>query len=158
MRKILLAVFVILCFSLPMMAQDAGYENFAALGGSFNQYADPSIAGNLLYAQRLGADDSTYNFNFVDIVSKQEDTFKVATSVTFGLAQKMLTFGRAKVYVTTGVGFLAGDENLGYSWTGGGAVAIPLGKGFQFVPNVRFLKSSLTDFQPIFGLMLGWGH
>jgi len=127
------------------------------MGGSFNQYAEPSISGNLLYAQRLGLDDSTYNFNFVDIVSKNEDEFKVSTSVTFGVAQKMLTFGRAKVYVTTGVGFLAGDENLGYSWTGGGAVAIPLGHGFQVLPNIRFLKSSLTDFQGVFGLMIGWG-
>lgn len=157
MRKLLLLLFVLPLLAVPALAQDTGYENFAAIGASWNQYADPSVAGNLLYAQRLGADDSTYNFNFVDLVSKSEEEFSVSTSVTFGIAQKALTFGRAKVYVTTGVGFLAGDENLGYSWTGGGAVAIPLGHGFQFLPNVRFLKSSLTDFQGVFGFMIGWG-
>jgi len=150
-------LFFLTLLCVPCMAQEKGYENFVAAGASWNQYASPQIAGSLLYAKRLGADDSTYSFNYVDLISKNTEQFSTATSITAGIAQKLLVLGKAKVYGTTGVGIMAGGENIGYSWTAGGAVAIPLGKGFQVLPNVRVIKSSLTDFQAIYGLMIGWG-
>ena len=154
----LLMLFVVLMVA-PCMAQETnqGYENFAAMGASWNQYASPGIAGSLLYAKRLGDSDDTYSFSYVDLISKSQEQFSAATSITTGVAKKLLKFGKARVYGTTGVGLLAGGENIGYSWTAGGALAIPLGKGFQVLPNVRVIKSSLTDFHAIYGLMLGFG-
>jgi len=156
MKKLLLAI-AILFLAIPCLSQDQNYENFVAAGMSFNQHAEPNIAGNLLYAHKMNEEGSLYSFNFIDLVSKDKDKFIVGTSITAGIAKKLVEFGRAKVFGTTGVGILAGGENVGYSWTSGGAVVIPLGKGWQALPNIRIIKSSLTEFEGIYSFMLGWG-
>ena len=154
-----LAPFLFLaCLLAPPPARaEEGPEDFAAAGMGWNQYASPQLNGNLLYAHRAGADDSLYSFTFVDAVSKSWQPFETATSITTGLAQKFLAVGRVKVYATTGVGIMAGGTNVGYSWTSGGAASIPLKKGWALLPNIRVIKSSLTDFQWIGGCLIGWG-
>lgn len=154
-RLLLAAAMLLLGGSL--FAQ-TGPENFAAMGMGWNQYVSPQINGNLLYAHRL--DDAAaplYSFTFVDLISQQTEKFSVATSITTGIAKQFLQVNTVRVFATTGVGVLAGAENVGYSWTSGGAVSVPLGKGWALLPNVRVIKSSLTDFQWIGGVMLGWG-
>lgn len=143
----------VLMLACPVFAVD----DFVAAGVSWNQYAAPQISGNLLYAHRLK--DQVYTFNFVDLVSKSYQPFTVATSITTGVGAKILEMGPAKVFATTGVGVLAGDKDVGYSWTSGWAATIPIGKkGWAVMPNVRVIKSSLTEIQWIGGVMIGWGR
>jgi hypothetical protein len=153
-RRFLVMIGLVFLMIAPLAAAEAP-ENFAALGMSWNQYAVPQLSGNLLYAKKLG--ESTYSFNFVDMVSTSMVPFKTATSITTGIGQRFLRIGSVSVYGTTGVGILAGGENVSYSWTSGGAVSIPIGKGFAILPNVRFIKNSVTELQWIGGVMIGWG-
>lgn len=152
----LLSVFL----ALPVFAQEpvVGPENFIGFGVSYNQYVEKGqqISGNLLYARRATA-DRLYSFTFVDVVSKESKEFSTATSITEGIGLRTASIGKVGIYATTGVGVMAGYKDVGYSWTGGMALGIPLGKGWAVMPNVRFLKSSLTDYQYIGGIMIGFG-
>jgi hypothetical protein len=131
-------------------------NDYVAAGVSWNQYASPQINGNLLYGKKL-TDANTYSFSFVDVVSKSLKPFTVTTAISSGLAQYLKTIGPARCFVVTTVGVAAGGDNVGYVWTGGGAFAIPIGRGFSLMPNVRVLKSSLSEWQGIYGLMIGFG-
>jgi hypothetical protein len=92
------------------------------------------------------------------VISKSVKPFTVTTSITTGVAQHIKTVGIARIFLLTTAGVAAGGDNVGYSWTAGGAVAIPIGKkGWAVVPMVRVIKSSLTDFQGIYGVNVGWG-
>jgi len=152
--RILLAVALLLILNCPIFAADEP-ETFGAMGMSWNQYAAPQISGNLLYAKRI--DDGLYSFNFVDVISKSMQPFSTATSVTTGIGKRVGHLYGAPIYLTTGVGVLAGERNTGYSWQSGGTIALGLGKGWELLPNVRVIKSSLTDFQFIVGIMIGLG-
>ncbi len=154
LRKCSLIIALALLFSLPLFAQETP-DQFAALGLSWNQYAAPQISGNLLYAKRIGY--QTYSFNFVDVISTSIRPFKTATSITTGLGQRLFVIGKLGVWATTGVGILAGGEEASYSWTSGGAVSIPIGRGFSIMPNVRFIKNNVTQLQWIGGVLFGWG-
>jgi hypothetical protein len=156
MRWIIVSLVTWLLFCLPAFAQDPALpQDFVAAGVAWNQYAAPQISGNLLYARQIS--NGTYSFTMIDVISKSIQPFTVATSISTGVGQHIRTIGRARVFLVTTVGIMAGGTDVGYSWTGGGAVAIGLGKGWNLVPSVRVLKGSLTDFQYIGGLAIGWG-
>ena len=146
--------------SLPALAQTVPErplpENFVAAGMAWNQYANPQVSGTLLYAKKAN-DSGTYSFSMVDVISKSEGQFSTATSISTGFAQHVLDFGKVRVFAVTTVGVLAGGDNIGYSWTGGGCFTVGLGKGWSLMPSVRVLKSSLTDFQPVIGVAIGFG-
>jgi hypothetical protein len=145
--------------SLPLMAQTAPEvmpKDYVAAGMSWNQYSAPEINGNLLYAHKI-TDQNTYSFTFMDVISKSWKPFTATTAVSTGVAQHVRTIGPARCFLVTTVGVAAGGDNVGYVWTGGGAFAIPIGKSFTMLPNVRVLKSSLSDFQYIAGIMIGFG-
>jgi len=142
--------------TIPAVCQEVMPTDYVAAGLSWNQYAAPQINGNLLYAHKI-TDANTYSFSFVDVISKCRRPFTVTTAVSTGLAQHIRTIGPARVFLVTTVGVAAGGDNVGYIWTGGGAVAFPIGKSFTILPNVRVLKSSLSDVQYIGGIMIGFG-
>lgn len=154
---LLLPLLLIIPIQTARAQGDKGPENFVAAGVSWNQYAAPQISGNLLYARRLTDTDSTYSWTFVDVLSKSINPFSTSTSLTTGIGQKLLVIGPAKIYGTTGVGIMAGGTNVGYSWSAGGAAFFGIGKGWAVAPTVRVIKSSLTDFQGIYGILIGWG-
>lgn len=150
---VLALVCVVLC--LPVLAQSPEVKDFVAVGASWNQYAQPPISGAALYAHQING--GTYSFSLVDIISKSVTPFTTTTSISTGVAQHVRDIGKAHVFVTTTVGVASGGENVGYAWTGGGAVVFPLGRGWALMPNVRVLKSSLTDLQLSYGLAVGFG-
>jgi len=159
MKRIALLCLILTFLSAPAWGQaqspkDA--DQFVAAGVSLNQYAAPQISGMLLYAKRL-ADTGTYSFSLVDVISKSVKPFNAATSITTGIAQKLFMVGPARVFAVTTIGTIVGGDEIGYSWTGGGAVAIPLGKGWNLMPSVRVLTSGVTSRQMIYGLAVGWG-
>lgn len=157
MKKFLAVLAVLLCLAVPAFSADA-FSDVVGGGASFNQYSEPQISGNLIYAHKVS--EGLYSFNLVDLTSKTAEPFTVTTSITTGLAQYVRTIGRARVYVVGTFGVSAGGEDVGSAFSSGGAAVIPLGsKGWCLLPNVRVLKSSLTsEFQAVYGLSFGWGQ
>ena len=114
------------------------------------------IRGTLLYAHRL-SEGGTYSVTVVDVLSKSITPFETSVGISTGLAQHVRDIGPGRVFVVTTVRTLAGGENVGYLWTGGGGFAVGIGRGFSAMPILRVIKSSLTDFQASYGLVIGWG-
>jgi hypothetical protein len=156
-RFLLIASAILLLLCPLLQAQDQGPAQYVAAGVALNQYAAPQISGTLLYAKQVTA-VNTYSFTLVDVISKSLQPFEAATSISSGVAQQILKLEGIRIFATTTVGMIAGGEDIGWSWTGGGAAAIPLGKsGFSLLPSVRFLASGLTERQMIYGLAIGFG-
>jgi hypothetical protein len=147
--------FLIIAILFIAFSAFAEPENVVTAGLSYNGYSTPNLTGNLAYAKRLG--DGWYNFNLVDVASKQTGPFSAAVSITPGIARRVMTFGKSTVYTLAAAGVMAGGDSLGFSWSAGGAVIIPLRKGFYLMPNIRTLKASLTDYQCIAGISIGIG-
>jgi hypothetical protein len=147
----------IVCFLFyvcPCLAQLP--SDYVAAGVAWNQYSAPQIAGTLLYAHQLQA--GLFSFNLVDVTSKTVKPFTVQTAISTGLAQHVRDIGPGRLFVTTTAGLAAGGENVGWAWSAGGAVAIPINKhGWTLLGSARVLKASIGDFQAIYGLAIGWG-
>jgi hypothetical protein len=151
----LLLIVGLLLLSLPAMAQEP-YKDVVAAGVSWNQQATPQINGTLVYGALIGT--GLYSFNLVDVTPQTYKPFVITTNITFGLAQHMRDIGIVKVYTVATAGVGAGGNNVGFAWTAGGAAFIPLGKkGLFLLPNVRVLKNTLSEFQGIYGIAIGWG-
>jgi hypothetical protein len=122
---------------------------------SWNPYSAPEITGNGLYAHKLT--EGTYSFTLLDVTSKTIRPFVPLTTFTSGIAQHVRDFGPAKIFWVGTVGISYGGDNVGWTYTSGGAVVFGLGKGRSIMPNVRVLKSSVSAFQCVAGVLFGWG-
>lgn len=134
-------------------------QNFYAVGASFNPGASPQVAGNLLYGHLLN-DSGTYAFSDVDIIPNTIRPFTVTTNVGAGIAQKIASFGKYDVWVPSAAGVSINGGNTGWQWNGGAAVSVPIKPSWFLLPNVRFLKSSVsggTGYQIIAGVDIGFG-
>ena len=130
-------------------------SDFFGMGMSWNPYSAPEVTGNALYAHLITA--GTYSFTLMDITSKQVRPFVPMATFTSGIAQHVRDLGPAKIFWVGTVGVSAGGNNVGWTWTTGGAVSFALGKGWVVMPCVRVLKSSVSEFQGVAGLIFGWG-
>ena len=151
---------LLLCLSLscaPLLAQEPFKDLFAA-GGSWNTQGSPQVNGMTLYAHQLGT--GLYSFTLTDITPVQlRPRVVITTNMTTGLAQHLRNFAFARIYVLATAGVGAGGENVGFAYSAGGAAVIPLGKsGLCLLPNIRVLKNTLSEFQGIYGLALGFGQ
>jgi hypothetical protein len=84
----------------------------------------------------------------------------VTTNIGAGIAQKVTSVGKVGIYIPTAAGISWNGTNTGWQWNGGAAAMFPLKNGYYLMPTVRFLKSSVsggTGYQPIVGLLFGWG-
>ncbi|SEG56204.1 hypothetical protein SAMN05421819_3552 [Bryocella elongata] len=161
-------------FALPCSAQTAStgssVTNLYAAGASFNQGATPAVAGSALYAHQLTiSPDSyaggTYAFTMLDILPNGTKPFTVSTNISAGIAQRVATIAGHDVLAPTSAGISFTGVNTGWAWSTG--VAVPLrfkpksdGSAWFLVPTVRVIKSSVgggTGYQPVIGLMFGWG-
>jgi hypothetical protein len=150
-----LIVLVAMCFVAPS-SYAAEYGEVVGAGVSFNQYSNPRLDGNLLYAHRIS--DGLYSFNLIDFVQVSSKPFTVGVSFTPGVAKRIMTFNQIPVYATVNVGaMMGGTTNFGYSFSSGMAGTIGLGKSLMLMPNFRIMKGSLVDTQYIYGVMLNWG-
>lgn len=132
--------------------------NLYAAGASYSVNASPSVAGTALYAHQLA--DNTYAFTAVDALPETVKPFTVTTNVGVGIAQKITTFHGVDVFVPTAAGVEWTGTNTGWQWNGGVLAAIKLKGSYYLMPSVRFLKGSVsggTGYQPIVGVLFGWG-
>jgi len=135
-------------------------QNLYAAGGSYSVNGLPAVAGTALYAHLLNS-DGTYAFTAVDALPNTMKPFTVTTNIGAGVAQKVFTVGNLPVYMPTAAGISWSGTNTGWQWNGGALIAIKLKGNYTLMPSVRFLKSSVsggTGYQPIFGLLVGWGR
>ncbi len=150
-----------LCAS-PVMAQTAAapapIANLYAAGVSYNTGASPAVAGTALYAHNVTG--NTYAFTAIDAVPNTLQPFTVTTNVGVGVAQKVATILGADVFVPTAVGVSWSGSNTGWQWNAGAALAFHVKGQYYVLPSVRVVKSSVSGgsgYQPIIGVLFGWG-
>ena len=148
---------------LPGRAQTATpatpIQNFYAAGGSYSVNASPSIAGTGLYAH-LVSSSNTYAFTAVDALPNTVKPFILTSNVGVGIAQQVTTFGKVGIWVPSSAGISWSGSNTGWQWNSGAMATIPLKNNFFLAPTVRVLKSSIsggTGYQPVIGILVGWG-
>jgi hypothetical protein len=139
---------------------DAPIQTLYAGGISYNVGASPAIAGTGLYAHELNA-SGTYLFTAIDALPNTYKPFTVGTNVGAGIAQKVATLGKIPIYVPTAAGISWSGGNTGWQWNGGALASFHIKGNYYLMPSVRFLKSSVSDgsgYQPIIGVLFGWGQ
>lgn len=132
-------------------------NNIYAAGVSYNQAGTPQIAGTALYAHVVDATTGTYAFTALDALPTSTKPFTVTTNIGAGISQKIFTIGNTVIFAPVATGFSFTGSNSGWQWNGGLLASIPYRK-INLMPNVRFLKSSVSNgsgYQPIAGLLIG---
>lgn len=135
-------------------------QNLYAAGVTYNVGATPAIAGTGLYAHRM-LEAGTYAFTAVDALPNTLKPFTVSTNVGAGVAQRIATIGKFPIYVPTAVGVSWNGGNTGWQWNAGALTSIAIKGNYRVLPCVRVLKSSVTGgtgYQPIIGVLFGWGQ
>jgi hypothetical protein len=149
-----------LFLALPLAAQtDTLPSNIYAGGISFNSGASPRIAGTGLYARLLSDGSGTYAFTVVDALPATVKPFTVTTNIGAGVAQKLFSIGKVPIFMPASAGISFNGTNTGWAWSGGALASIKVKNNWHVYPNVRFVKSSVsngTGYQPIAGLLFGW--
>jgi hypothetical protein len=130
-------------------------------GGSYGFGGVPPIAGSALYAHAINS-SGTYAFTMIDALPSTVKPFTVYTNIGVGIAQKIATIDGVAIFVPTAAGISYTGPNAGWAWTTGFGAPIQWKKTNWYVmPTVRVLKSSVsggTGYQPILGLLFGWGQ
>jgi hypothetical protein len=96
----------------------------------------------------------------LDAVPSTTAPGKVNTSLGLGIAQRVSSIGRVSLLMPTGAGVDWTGDNVGWAWSTGLGAAIPLPNHMFLMPNVRGVKSSVSNGQGmrfIYGMMWGWG-
>jgi len=146
-----------LCFVPSVHAQSV--QNLYAAGASYNNGATPTVAGTALYAHLINNSD-TYAFTVIDAVPNTLKPFTVTTNVGVGIAQRVLTIGKVPIYIPTSAGISWTGSNTGWQWNTGAMAVVYTKGGFSIDPVVRVVKSSVsggTGYQPVIGVLFGWG-
>jgi hypothetical protein len=129
-------------------------------GVSYSEGGSPSVAGTGLYAHLL-AGTSTYAFTVADILPNNTKPFTVSTNIAAGVAQKIATISGRDILIPTAAGISVSGGNTGWVWSTGAMVVFHLKNNWLLMPNVRIIKSSVgngTGYQPVIGMMFGWGQ
>ena len=135
-------------------------SNLYAGGVSYNVGGSPAIAGTGIYA-RLIADSGTYAFTVADLLPNTQPKFTVSTNLGVGIAQKVATVANIPIYIPTAAGISFTGSNTGWAWSTGGMAVINLKNNYKIMPNIRLVKSSVSNgsgYQPILGILFGWGE
>jgi hypothetical protein len=147
------------CAQAPPVAAPGQTNNVVAVGVSVNPGGSPQVAGTGLWA-RLVNSQGTYAFTVVDALPASIKPFTVTTNVSAGIAQKVLTINGVDILVPTAAGISWTGSNTGWAWSTGGMAAFKY-KQTRILPNVRFLKSSVSGagagYAVIAGILFGWG-
>jgi hypothetical protein len=145
----------------PSPLPDEPVTNIYAAGISFNSSGSPSIAGTGLYARLISDGTGTYAFTVVDALPASVKPFTVTSSFGAGIAQKVFTVGNVPIFVPTSAGISYNGSNTGWAWSTGALAAVKIKNNWRIFPNVRIVKSSVsggTGYQPIVGILFGWGQ
>ncbi len=145
----------------PSVPSPALPNNLYAAGISFNSSASPRIAGTGLYARLISDGSGTYAFTVMDALPASVSPFTVTTNMSVGIAQKLFTVGKVPIFVPTSAGVSFNGSNTGWAWSTGALASIRIKDNWRVLPNLRILKSSVSNgagYQPVAGVMLGWGQ
>lgn len=159
--KTIALVASLLLASVAFGQTPANVTNLYAAGVSYNHGATPQIAGTGLYARLIADGSGTYAFTVVDVLPNDVKPFTVTTNMGVGIAQKMFTIGKVPIFVPTSAGISVNGSNTGWQWSTGALASIKVKGNFRILPNVRLEKSSVsngTGYQPIVGVLFGWGQ
>lgn len=165
MKRVILAI-ALVCLAAVSFAQTTTPpdnplpQNVYAGGVSYNSGASPAIAGTALYARLVNDGSGTYAFTVVDALPVSVKPFTVNTNIGLGIAQKIVTIGKVAVFVPTSAGISWSGGNTGWNWSGGALASVPVKGNWYAMPNVRFVKSSVSSgagYQLIGGAMISWG-
>lgn len=129
--------------------------NFAAVGLSYYD----SLAGTAGYGRLLSDKLGTYNFWHIDAIPTSLKPVEVATNVSTGILQHVLTIKGCSVYIPGTAGISWKGSNAGWAWGTGALLTIPTKYG-TILPNVRVAKSSVnnnSNYQLLLGVMFGGG-
>lgn len=135
--------------------------NVYGAGVSYNPSGSPKVAGTALYARLVNDGSGTYVFTVVDALPASRSPFTVTTNFGGGVAQKLFTIAKIPVYIPTSAGVSFNGTNTGWQWNTGFLADVKLKGNWRVFPNVRVIKSSVsggTGYQPVAGLMFGWGQ
>lgn len=149
----------LLILSVALALGQTPVNNLAMVGVSANPGATPIVAGTGLWARLVKADTGTYAFAVVDALPTSVQPFVVTTQVGTGIAQRLVTInGVVDLVIPTAAGISWTGTNVGWAWSSGGAAVVHWGR-FRILPNVRFVKSSVSGagYQVIAGALFGWG-
>lgn len=140
-------------------ATPAAIQNLYAAGVSYNLGAWPAVAGTGLYAH-LVANTGTYAFTAVDVLPATIKPFTVNTNFGVGIAQQVAMIGKVPIFVPSSAGISFNGANTGWQWNAGALAAIKVKNSYYLMPTVRLVKSSVggSGYQPIIGLLFGWGQ
>lgn len=158
--KPLLKIFIMtfLVFAASMLRAQ-GVSNLYMAGGSYGAGATPAFAGSGLYAHQINT-SGTYAFTMIDALPNTIQPFTVTTNVGVGIAQKIATIGTIPILVPTAAGISYTGPNVGWAWSTGGGAFFQVKPNWYLMPTIRILKSSVsggTGYQPIVGVLFGWG-
>jgi hypothetical protein len=160
--KFLTTLVVVCLLFIPLIAsaQSDTPQNFYAAGISYSQGETPSVSGTALYARKV-ADTGTYAFTVVDAIPTSTKPLTFNTNFSVGVAQKALTIGKVDFFIPTAAGVAFNGQNTGWAWSTGALATIPVKGQFNLCPSVRLVKQSISNgagYQPIFGVLFGWGE
>ena len=162
-QNVVKALFVGVCLiglcSSAAVAQTTP-SNIYAAGISFNNNGSPAVAGTGLYAKLINDGMGTYAFTVVDALPQNAKPFTVTTNFGAGIAQKAFMIGKVPVFIPSSAGISFNGTNTGWAWSTGALASVKLKGNWRVFPNVRIVKSSVTNgtgYQPIVGVLFGWG-
>jgi hypothetical protein len=156
-------VMLMLLMIVPVMPAQTSPDvsNLYAAGVSYNNNATPAVAGTALWAHKATDNTGTYAFTVVDALPNTLKPFTVNTNFSAGIAQKVLTIGNVPIFVPTAAGISFNGDNTGWAWSTGAMLDIKIKEHWRILPNVRVVKSSVTGgtgYQPVVGVLFGWGE
>lgn len=155
--KIYIVMFLMLVAS-TLRAQDV--SNLYMAGGSYSAGATPAFAGTGLYAHQINT-SGTYAFTMVDALPATLKPFTVTTNFAAGIAQRVATIDGFSIFIPTAAGISYTGTNTGWAWSTGVGVPFKIKSNWYLMPTARVLKSSVSGgsgYQPIVGLLFGWGQ
>lgn len=161
MKNAITLALAVLALSIAALAQDPQATNLYAAGVSFNNSGSPSVAGTALYAHSISDGSGTYAFTVVDALPSSYHPFTVTTNFSAGIAQKVFSIGKVPFYIPTAAGVSFTGTNTGWAWSTGALASIKVKTNWRIMPNVRVVKSSVsggTGYQPVVGILFGWGQ
>jgi hypothetical protein len=135
--------------------------NIYAAGISYNNGAQPAVAGTALYARLVSDGSGTYAFTAADALPNSVKPFTVTTDISAGIAQKVFSLGSVPIFVPTSAGVSFNGTNTGWAWSTGALAAIHLKGNWRIFPMVRIARSNVSNgsgVQPIVGILIGWGQ
>ena len=161
----LIALFLLVAVLGFGQTATADPTNLYSFGMSWNQSASATVAqqfaGTAMYARKQ-TEAGTYAFTALDIVPTAVNPITVTNQTSVGIAQRVLTVGGWKIYGTAAAGPSWTGSNSGWAWLAGGMASRSIGsKGWRIMPNIRTIKSSVSNgsgYQLIIGVMVGFGN